>query len=273
MKNLSNVLSQNGFWMVNKALAKALGSNDAALVLSHFVSLQEQVFGNKSFYQQQERILEECNITLYTLRQIVKTLKERDILTVTKHGMPAKYYYFVNIDAIVALLDVKETTVQEVANKEGLDLPISVPLDLPISVAQKKEKIKKEKVIKENNNNNNYNNNNNNSKLSVNEKGILITDNSEFTNNRGTIKMSLLDQIEQRKTLQNKALEELRSDPFWGFVEKDNTFFTEPKNNISTLGYSDPDKNTLAPVEQEHDMHSDNWASEYIRSMVLKSLF
>lgn len=121
--------------MVNKHLAKYLGSNDAALLVSHFLSLQEEVFGGKPFYQQQERILQELNIKLPTLRKLITLLEAKKLLTYDKKGMPAKHHYFINT--------------QELYKIVGLDLPKSAPQETIESIAQRKELNKKNILRKE----------------------------------------------------------------------------------------------------------------------------
>jgi len=126
---MKNVLTQSAFWMVNKHLAKYLGSNDAALLVSHFLSLQEEVFGGKPFYQQQSRIMEELNIKLPTLRKLITLLEAKNILVYEKKGMPAKHHYYINT--------------QELSNIVSLDLPKSAPQENTESISQRKELIKK----------------------------------------------------------------------------------------------------------------------------------
>lgn len=123
--NYVKLLSQNAFWTVNKHLAKYLKSNDAALLVAHFLSLQEEVFGGNPFYQQQQRVLDELNMKLPTLRKIVKQLQSENLLVVDKRGLPAKHYYYID---------------QQVLHKiVSLDLHKSAALDLTYSESQRKE--------------------------------------------------------------------------------------------------------------------------------------
>jgi hypothetical protein len=121
--------------MVNKHLAKYLKSNDAALLVSHFLSLQEEIFGGKPFYQQQSRIMDELNIKLPTLRKLVNLLEAKNLLTYEKVGMPAKHHYYINT--------------QELHKVISLDLPKSEPQEITESISQRKELIK-ENLVKEN---------------------------------------------------------------------------------------------------------------------------
>lgn len=103
---------QGAFFSVNKKLAKYLGSNDAALILSHLIYLQETFFQGKEFYQQQERIMEECNVTVTVLRTAIKLLKDKKVLSVTKKGIPAKNYYLVSLDMIAEVMSTTDPSLQ-----------------------------------------------------------------------------------------------------------------------------------------------------------------
>lgn len=130
--------------MVNKHLAKYLGSNDAALVLVHLLSLQEESFKGQFFFQQQERIMEECNVSLYGLRKIMSLLIDENLLTVSKIGMPATNHYLVNTEKLqeVLALDLPISASQvsshiDLPETESLDLPKTASQEMPISVSHK----------------------------------------------------------------------------------------------------------------------------------------
>jgi hypothetical protein len=103
---------QGAFFSVNKKLAKYLGSNDAALILSHLIYLQEHFFQGKEFYQQQERIMEECNVSISALRIAMALLKKKGVLSVVKKGVPAKNFYLVTINAIAEILGTPDPSLQ-----------------------------------------------------------------------------------------------------------------------------------------------------------------
>ena len=103
---------QGAFFSVNKKLAKYLGSNDAALILSHLIYLQEHFFQGKEFYQQQERIMEECNVSISALRIAMTLLKKKGLLSVAKKGVPAKNFYLISMDALAEALITPDTSLQ-----------------------------------------------------------------------------------------------------------------------------------------------------------------
>lgn len=106
MKNIiKNTLSEKAFFQVNKILLQYLGSHEAAIILAHYLELQENLFGGKEFYQQQERVMENCMISEYKLRNVNTLLQDLEILSIKKRGLPAKNYYYVNLDKLAEILD------------------------------------------------------------------------------------------------------------------------------------------------------------------------
>jgi hypothetical protein len=109
---INNTMMQGAFFSVNKHLAKYLKSNDAALILSHLLYLQEHFFKGAEFYQQQERIMEECNVTLAVLRSSMKLLTTKNLLSIKKKGVPAKNYYNINYSEIGRILSEQDKNLQ-----------------------------------------------------------------------------------------------------------------------------------------------------------------
>lgn len=107
---ITGTLIQGAFFSVNKAVAKYLKSNDAALILSHLIYLQEHHFGGNEFYQQQERLMEECNVSLSVLRSSMKILSEGGMVSIKRKGTPAKNYYYINYSRIAEILDSSSST-------------------------------------------------------------------------------------------------------------------------------------------------------------------
>lgn len=105
----TQLLSQYGFFRVYKPLARHFQSNDTALLLSHFIDLQEVFLKDKlidgMFFQQQERIMDYCNLKRHTLRECTKTLFEAGLLAIEKKGMPAVNHYRVFIDKVLELIN------------------------------------------------------------------------------------------------------------------------------------------------------------------------
>lgn len=103
---ITGTMLQGSFFSVNKVVAKYLKSNDAALLLSHLIYLQEHHFKGEEFYQQQERLMEECNLSLSSLRISMKILSERGIVSIRKKGTPAKNYYTINFLALEEIFNL-----------------------------------------------------------------------------------------------------------------------------------------------------------------------
>ena len=114
-------LASDGFLTVNKHIAKAVGL-DAAVLLAELASSYNyfETAGQLTdgmFYETVERIEENTTLSKYQQAKAVKVLEEAGILTTKKIGIPAKRYFSINEDALLALVDHKKsknsTTVSE----------------------------------------------------------------------------------------------------------------------------------------------------------------
>lgn len=127
-QQIIGTMVQGAFFSVNKKLAKHLGSNDAALILSHLLYLQEQFFQGAEFYQQQERIMEECNVSLSALRIAITLLKSKGILSVVKKGIPAKNFYLISLNTIAEIMSTPDPTLQS----EEIDTTSNIDTTSPV---------------------------------------------------------------------------------------------------------------------------------------------
>lgn len=100
--DIIELLASDNFIMYNKHIAKICGIEEAIL-LGALCSYQKG-FKNEEFYREQERILNETALTLYSLRKAMKTLQSLGILSITKRGLPAKHYYKINTDTLAKFL-------------------------------------------------------------------------------------------------------------------------------------------------------------------------
>lgn len=100
--DIIELLASDNFIMYNKHIAKMCGIEEAIL-LGALCSYQKG-FKNKEFYREQEKILDDTALTLYSLRKAMKTLQSLGILLITKKGLPAKHYYKINTDALAKFL-------------------------------------------------------------------------------------------------------------------------------------------------------------------------
>lgn len=100
--DIIELLASDNFIMYNKHIAKICGIEEAIL-LGALCSYQKG-FKNEEFYREQERILNDTALTLYSLRKAMKTLQSLGILSITKRGLPAKHYYKINTDTLAKFL-------------------------------------------------------------------------------------------------------------------------------------------------------------------------
>jgi DNA-binding transcriptional regulator GbsR (MarR family) len=142
MKNvIIKQLGLGSFWSVSKELTRNIGFQRAGL-LQHFIDLQFNIFSGKEFYQQQERIMEEFGWGKFEVSQHIKDLSKLELITVTKKGLPAKNYYFVNTDKIMELLSDNTSTTDDSQNIQSKGCK---PLDMITTTT----KVKKVREIKE----------------------------------------------------------------------------------------------------------------------------
>ena len=115
---LTNVLSQNSFWLVNKSLVRALeGNYSAAILLSDLVQRREY-FANRgelaadgSFYALSETLEEDLAMGAQMRRRASKDLQDKGFVvivprqtTVPSKGVQTVNYYLINDDAVISAL-------------------------------------------------------------------------------------------------------------------------------------------------------------------------
>lgn len=100
--DIIELLASDNFIMYNKHIAKICGIEEAIL-LGAMCSYQKG-FKNEEFYREQEKILDDTALTLYSLRKAMKTLQSLGILSIAKKGLPAKHYYKINSDVLAKCL-------------------------------------------------------------------------------------------------------------------------------------------------------------------------
>lgn len=100
---LRNLLSQNGFIMLNKAMVKSLGK-DKALLLSFAIDKWAYNDGG-NFYYTISDICEDIGICDKTARKILAELVEDGIIIKKEFaGLPPKQYYQINGEALITIL-------------------------------------------------------------------------------------------------------------------------------------------------------------------------
>ena len=108
MDFVSNLLSNNGFIMVNKTLIHTLGLHEA-IILGELCSeynywkIKEKLIDNM-FYSTRENIEKNTGLSPHYQRNAMKTLIDKGILTVIKKGCPAINYYRLDFTKLSMLL-------------------------------------------------------------------------------------------------------------------------------------------------------------------------
>lgn len=102
-----NLLASNNFITYNKDIAKKYGIEEA--ILLGVMCGYQSGFGEDEFYREQEQIIEDTALTLYSLRKAVKTLSDAGIIIYRKKGLPAKWYYKVNEERLLEDLRMSRT--------------------------------------------------------------------------------------------------------------------------------------------------------------------
>ena len=165
------LISNKGFISYNKVIAKRLGVNEAIL-LGELCSIFDYFHYNE-FYINQERISNDTALSIKQIRTSMSTLVEAGVVTVTKKGQPCKNWYYINEDAITAILESAEDEEVPEENYGYEEQPFvqfaqKVELDVPKGNNKMCQKVtsssdKREALLINNNTNKNTDNNNTNS--------------------------------------------------------------------------------------------------------------
>ena len=156
------LLSQDGYYTLNKRLVKLIGLENAFL-LSCFIDKYK--FFNEEFFYTKENILNDTRLTEYSLNASLKFLRDNNLITIIKKGCPAKNYYNINFEKIQNLLEndttrqtennttslLKIITTSDIENNITSDCEINTTSDSENTTTYNKNKISKNKEIKTNN--------------------------------------------------------------------------------------------------------------------------
>lgn len=104
MAKIYKLLAQSSYLILNRMVARKLKSNDAALLLAELAAIHDQHPENEFVFRKQDVLMESCNLTLYSLRNCVKLLKEKEILEIRRYGTPPMNWYRVNEQKMYDLL-------------------------------------------------------------------------------------------------------------------------------------------------------------------------
>jgi len=117
--DIIDILAGDGYIIFNKEFAKRYGL-EASVLLGAMCGYQKG-FHNEYFYREQSKILEDTTLTAYALRSSIKILQGLGVIEYEKRGMPAKYYYKVNIENLERVIDFRKSRVDENAKSRDYE--------------------------------------------------------------------------------------------------------------------------------------------------------
>jgi hypothetical protein len=108
MSVLTNLLSNNGYIIVNKALIKKLGLECAILIgelCSEYSYWEKQrKLENGFFYSTRENISNNTGLSSYHQRNAINKLVKKGIVLEKYEGIPLKRWYSLNLDRLYEIL-------------------------------------------------------------------------------------------------------------------------------------------------------------------------
>jgi len=141
--DIQKLLSIDGYWTINKHLARTYGYT-ATVLLQQLIELQCEYFPNGDFYQQQDELAKKLGITEKVLVSARKKLidgKDNPPVLIVRRGHGAKYYYTVVLDNITKLF--------ESYTEEGSDITKGHIRKEQKGTANRKKQEQKETIQKE----------------------------------------------------------------------------------------------------------------------------
>ena len=103
-----SILSQSGWWMVNKEITREIGL-DASVLLSDLLSKYEYfekrgMLENGTFFNKRDDLQKDTTIPLYRQNKAIEILVKKKLISVTNKGVPPKTRFRVNILEINKLI-------------------------------------------------------------------------------------------------------------------------------------------------------------------------
>ena len=122
MDGISKLLSNDGFIVVNKSLIRELGLHEAIMIgeLCSEYNYWEKCnkLDDEMFYSTRDNIEYNTGLNEHYQRKALATLKEKEIISVTKKGLPAVNYYKINFDKILNILSTSSASREELDVKD-----------------------------------------------------------------------------------------------------------------------------------------------------------
>lgn len=170
MSILVNLLSNNGYIIVNKEIIKKLGLHEA-IILGELCS--EYSYWEKSnkldngyFYSTRENIEKNTGLSAYQQREPFKKLIQKGVILEKLKGMPQQKWYSINMDKLYSLLNEETELTSSCKKIKGQDIKKLDSKELRSFTSTRKE-IKEHNIKKLDINNNNNNNKKNNNKETI----------------------------------------------------------------------------------------------------------
>jgi hypothetical protein len=117
---MKHLLSSTAFLVLNKNLAKKIGLKEAVL-LSDLISKEEYFIANGMtdgwFFNTEANIEADTTLNSYHQRKCLKTLKNHNLISVKRKGIPAKQYFKINEEQVLQILTNLSDKEQPTINK------------------------------------------------------------------------------------------------------------------------------------------------------------
>jgi hypothetical protein len=103
-------VTAGAFWKVDKAVARYLCDNNAAMLLADLIAKREyfrkrgQLLHDGSFFNTAERLEDDLNLSERTRRRTTKLLVQERLISVARRGIPSKNYYAIHDDRISQII-------------------------------------------------------------------------------------------------------------------------------------------------------------------------
>jgi len=123
--NLSALLGQSAFWLINKALAKIIG-RDEAFLLSDLISKYEyfesqgkltEIEDKQYMFMTYESIENDTLFSKYEQRKIIANLINMGFVSKVSSGMPRKTFYHIDKMAVASVFTCREESERHVVKK------------------------------------------------------------------------------------------------------------------------------------------------------------
>lgn len=115
--DILDFIASDNYIPYNRTLAKKFGVENA-IVFGALCGYQ-RYYGKQEFFREQAELMNDTCLTEYSIRKSIKDLKDLNLISVSKKGLPAKYYYKINTNRLVEILT---TSGDEIATTSGIEI-------------------------------------------------------------------------------------------------------------------------------------------------------